>query len=127
MIVVHKDASILTVTELGYGKRSSIGDFRRTKRGTSGVLALKTTPKTGPLVAVKEIADQDDLIIVTNAGVVIRQSVEKIREMGRVTQGVRLIKLDGGDRVSDVAKIVNEDEEAELIAGEDAGTVEAGQ
>jgi DNA gyrase subunit A len=119
MIVVHKESSILTVSELGYGKRSAAGDFRRTKRGAGGVLALKTTPKTGPLVAMKEIAEADDLIIVTSGGVMIRQSVAKIREMGRVTQGVRLIKLDNGDRVADVAKIVTEDEE-EIDLGDSA-------
>jgi DNA gyrase subunit A len=122
MIMVHQESSILTVTESGFGKRSAAGDFRRTKRGAGGVLALKTTPKTGPLVAMKEVAENDDLIIVTSSGVVIRQSIAAIREMGRVTQGVRLIKLDSGDRLADVAKIVNEEEveiDTEEIAGLD--------
>jgi DNA gyrase subunit A len=89
-----------------------VKDFRLTKRGAGGVLALKTTPKTGPMVSLMEISEEDDIIIVTNNGVVIRQSVEKIREMGRVTQGVRLIKLDSGDKVADVAKIVKDEDEA---------------
>ncbi len=118
MIVVHENSSILTVTENGYGKRSAVEDFRLTKRGAGGVLALKTTPKTGPMVAMKEVSENDDLIIITNSGVVIRQSVADIREMGRVTQGVRLIRLDSGDRVGDIAKIVTEEtEEMELGEG----------
>jgi DNA gyrase subunit A len=122
MIVVHENSSILTVTENGYGKRSAVDDFRLTKRGAQGVLALKTTPKTGLMVAMKEINENDDLIIVTTNGVVIRQSVADIREMGRVTQGVRLIKLDTGDRIGDVAKIVkDEGEEVELGEAEGNG------
>ncbi|MCC6476866.1 DNA gyrase subunit A [bacterium] len=113
MIVVRGDSSIVTVTEKGYGKRSDVSDYRLTKRGAGGVLALKTTDKTGRMLAMKEVAESDDLIIVTEQGVVIRQSVNTIRSMGRVTQGVRLIKLDEGDRVADVAKVVNEDEEVE--------------
>jgi DNA gyrase subunit A len=113
MIVVRGDSSIVTVTEKGYGKRSDVSDYRLTKRGAGGVLALKTTDKTGRMLAMKEVAESDDLIIVTEQGVVIRQSVNSIRSMGRVTQGVRLIKLDEGDRVADVAKVVNEDEEVE--------------
>ena len=119
MIVVHGESTILTVTEKGYGKRSKVSDFRLTKRGAGGVLALKTTDKTGHMVDMKEIGDGNDLIIVTSHGVVIRQSVDKIRSMGRVTQGVRLIKLDAGDRVADVAKIVSEDDEIELEIGDE--------
>jgi DNA gyrase subunit A len=123
MIVAHERSSILNVTENGYGKRSAAEDFRLTKRGAQGVLALKTTPKTGPMVVIKEVAENDDLIIVTSNGVVIRQSVANIREMGRVTQGVRLIKLDSGDRVSAVAKVVK-DEDEEVEAGEESGNGE---
>jgi DNA gyrase subunit A len=112
MIVAHENASILAISELGYGKRVASEDYRMTKRGAKGVLTIKTTPKTGPLVAMMEISETDELIIVTNNGVVIRQSVEKIREMGRVTQGVRLIKLDSGDKVADVAKVVKDEDEA---------------
>jgi len=110
MIVVRGDSTILTVTEKGYGKRSDVSDYRLTKRGAGGVLALKTTDKTGRMVAMKEVGDSDDLIIITEQGVVIRQNVKDIRTMSRVTQGVRVIKLDNGDKVADVAKIVNEDD-----------------
>ncbi|MBU0508558.1 DNA gyrase subunit A [bacterium] len=119
MIVVHENSSILTVTENGYGKRSAVEDFRLTKRGAGGVLALKTTPKTGAMIAIKEVAESDDLIIITSNGVVIRQSMADIREMGRVTQGVRLIRLDTGDKIGDVAKIVTEEVE-EMELGETA-------
>jgi len=114
MIVVRGDSTILTVTEKGYGKRSDVSDYRLTKRGAGGVLALKTTDKTGRMLAMKEIGDNDDLIIITEAGVVIRQSVKDIRSMSRVTQGVRVIKLDNGDKVADVAKVVNEDDADEM-------------
>lgn len=114
MIVVRGDSAILTVTEKGYGKRSDVSDYRLTKRGAGGVLALKTTDKTGRMLAMKEVGDADDLIIVTEQGVVIRQSVKDIRSMSRVTQGVRLIKLDNGDKVADVAKIVNEEDDGEM-------------
>ncbi|MDD5088492.1 MAG: DNA gyrase C-terminal beta-propeller domain-containing protein, partial [bacterium] len=122
MIVAHENSSILTVTENGYGKRSAVEDYRLTKRGAGGVLALKTTPKTGAMVAIKEVAESDDLIIITSSGVVIRQSMADIREMGRVTQGVRLIRLDSGDKIGDVAKIVKEDgEEIEIGDAEATG------
>ncbi|MCB9357521.1 MAG: DNA gyrase subunit A [Calditrichaeota bacterium] len=111
MIVVRGDSTILTVTEKGYGKRSDVSDYRLTKRGAGGVLALKTTDKTGRMVAMKEVGDADDLIIITVQGVAIRQNVKDIRTMSRVTQGVRVIRLDDGDRVSDVAKIVNEEDD----------------
>ncbi len=114
MIVVRGDSTILTITEKGYGKRSDVSDYRLTKRGAGGVLALKTTDKTGRMLAMKEVGDSDDLIIVTEQGVVIRQSVKDIRSMSRVTQGVRLIKLDNGDKVADVAKIVNEEDDGEM-------------
>ncbi|MCB1060110.1 MAG: DNA gyrase subunit A [Calditrichaeota bacterium] len=114
MIVVRGDSTILTVTEKGYGKRGDVSGYRLTKRGAGGVLALKTTDKTGPLVAMKEVGDSDDLIIITEQGVAIRQSVKDIRTMGRATQGVRLIRLDDGDKVGDVAKIVNEDDDSEI-------------
>jgi DNA gyrase subunit A len=104
------------VTEKGYGKRSKVSDFRLTKRGAGGVLAMKTTDKTGRMINMKELSDGNDLIIVTSNGVVIRQSADDIRSMGRVTQGVRLIRLDEGDRIADVAKIVNEDVEIDLPA-----------
>jgi DNA gyrase subunit A len=125
MIVVREDSTILTVTEKGYGKRSKVADFRRTRRGAQGVAALKTTEKTGPMVTIKEVKEADDLIIVTSHGVVIRQGVKQIRSMGRVTQGVRLIRLDPGDRVSDVAKVVTEEVEMEIV--QDSSEVAKGE
>jgi DNA gyrase subunit A len=111
MIVAREGGSVLTVTDRGLGKRSPFEDYRLTKRGAQGVLALKVTAKTGAMVAIMNVTDEEDLIIITEAGVIIRQSVREIREMGRITQGVRLIRLDEGDRIADIARVVSESEE----------------
>ncbi|MBU1708077.1 DNA gyrase subunit A, partial [bacterium] len=108
MVVARESSTILSATECGYGKRSLSEAYRLTKRGAQGVLALKTTPKTGPMVSIMNVTDEDDLIIITEAGVVIRQSVKDIRTMGRVTQGVRLIRLDPGDKIGDIARVLPE-------------------
>lgn len=105
----HSDATLLTVTDLGYGKRSQIEDYRMTKRGAAGVITLKSTEKVGTLVGMLEVSDSDDLIIITNRGVVIRQHVSDIRVMGRNTSGVRLIRLDEEDTISAVARVPKED------------------
>ncbi len=115
MVVASEGSTILIATERGYGKRSLSSAYRLTKRGAQGVLALKTTPKTGPMVSMMNVTDDDDLLIITGAGVVIRQSVKAIRKMGRVTQGVRLIRLDPGDKIADIARVLPEN-------GEDEGT-----
>ncbi|MBM3325169.1 MAG: DNA gyrase subunit A, partial [Calditrichaeota bacterium] len=111
MIVAREGGSVLVATDRGLGKRSPIEEYRLTKRGAQGVLTLKTTPKTGAMVAIMDVSDEDDLIIITEAGVMIRQSVREIREMGRVTQGVRLIRLDEGDRIADIARVIPADED----------------
>jgi len=111
MIVAREGGSVLTVTDRGLGKRSPFDDYRLTKRGAQGVLALRVTAKTGAMVAIMNVTDEEDLIIITEAGVIIRQSVREIREMGRITQGVRLIRLDEGDRIADIARVVSESEE----------------
>ncbi len=108
MVVASEGSTILIATERGYGKRSLSSAYRLTKRGAQGVLALKTTSKTGPMVSMMNVTDEDDLIIITGAGVVIRQSVKDIRKMGRVTQGVRLIRLDPGDKIADIARVLPE-------------------
>lgn len=99
------DADLLVVSENGYGKRSSIDDYRITKRGGKGVVTLKTTPKTGALVAIKQVVDSDDLMIVNKSGITIRISVGDLRVMGRATQGVKLIRLNDEDNISSVAQI----------------------
>lgn len=99
------DANLLVVSEKGYGKRSLIDDYRITRRGGKGVKTINVTEKTGKLVAIKEVVDQDDLMIINKSGISIRISVDELRVMGRATQGVRLIKLNEDDAISSVEKI----------------------
>ena len=103
--VARDDASLLVVSENGYGKRSSIEDYRITNRGGKGVITLQITEKTGALVSIKEAIDTDDLILITRVGLVIRMSMSDMRVMGRATQGVRLIKLQEDDNIASVAKV----------------------
>lgn len=102
---------ILTVTEKGYGKRTPMEEYRVQGRGGSGIMTMKITDKNGPVVAVRQVLDEDDLIIASNQGKVIRTRVSEISEVGRVAQGVRLIALEEGERVGAVAKIVEKEEE----------------
>ncbi len=125
MVVARREGTILVVSQNGFGKRSNLHEFRLTKRGAQGVIAMKTTPVTGPMIALMEVVDSDDLLIITVSGMVIRQRVSEIRTIGRVTQGVRLINLkrENGelDAISDIAKVVREDEdesdENDLVEG----------
>lgn len=103
--LTRPDANLLVVSEKGYGKRSSIDDYRVTKRGGKGVKTINVTDKTGKLVAIKEVADKDELMIINRSGITIRIEVEELRVMGRATQGVRLIKLNEDDHISSVEKI----------------------
>lgn len=103
--ITSKDANLLVVSEKGYGKRSSIDDYRVTKRGGKGVKTINVTDKTGKLVAIKQVADEDELMIINRSGITIRIEVGELRVMGRATQGVRLIKLNEDDRISSVEKI----------------------
>lgn len=114
MIIVKRNGTLLVVSENGYGKRSNIEDYRITKRGSKGVITIKTTERNGNLVGIKEVVDDDDLIIITNSGKIIRQHVEKISIISRNTQGVRLIRLNEGDKVTDVARLIHEDESVEV-------------
>jgi DNA gyrase subunit A len=103
--ISREDANLLVVSENGYGKRSLIDDYRITKRGGLGVKTLAITDKTGKLVAIKEVVDEDELMIINRSGITIRIKVSELRVMGRATQGVRLIKLNDDDRISSVEKI----------------------
>lgn len=103
--ISREDANLLVVSEKGYGKRSSIDDYRITRRGGKGVKTINITEKTGKLVAIKEVVDNDDLMIINKSGISIRISVAELRIMGRATQGVRLIKLNEDDAISSVEKI----------------------
>jgi len=103
--ISREDANLLVVSEKGYGKRSDIFDYRITRRGGKGVKTINVTEKTGKLVAIKEVVDNDDLMIINKSGISIRIKVEELRVMGRATQGVRLIKLNEDDAISSVEKI----------------------
>ena len=103
--VSREDATLLVVSEKGYGKRSLIEDYRITNRGGKGVKTLNITDKTGKLVAIKEVSDTDDLMIINKSGITIRLSISQLRVMGRATQGVKLIRLNDDDEIASVAKI----------------------
>ena len=106
MVCIHREESnLLVVSEKGYGKRSNIDDYRITKRGGKGVKTINITEKTGKLVAIKEVIDTDDLMIINKSGITIRMAVENLRVMGRATQGVKLIRLNENDEISSVEKI----------------------
>lgn len=103
--ITGKDANVLVISEKGYGKRSSIEDYRITRRGGKGVKTINITEKTGKLVAIKEVGDDDELMIINRSGISIRIRVDELRIMGRATQGVRVIKLNDEDAISSVEKI----------------------
>jgi DNA gyrase subunit A len=114
MICVEDEtANVMVVSENGYGKRSVISDYRITKRGGKGVKTINISEKTGQLISIKNVVDEDDLMIINKSGIVIRLKISGLRVMGRATQGVRLINLKGNDTIAAVAKIVGggEDEE----------------
>ena len=120
MISVDDPSSdILVVSENGYGKRSQLEDYRITNRGGKGVKTISVTSKTGSLVAIKNVSDLDDLMIINKSGIAIRTSVSSLRVMGRATQGVKLINLKGNDSIAAVAKVMNEEEEVEHIVEEE--------
>ncbi|MEX2115339.1 MAG: DNA gyrase subunit A [Bacteroidota bacterium] len=111
-VTLHRnDTTILVATEKGYGKRSEAEEYRISHRGGKGIFTVKTSDKTGKMVAIKEVTDTDDIVVITMKGVVIRQHASDIRIAGRNTQGVRLIRLDDGDTVADVAAVVAEEAE----------------
>ena len=109
--ITSDEVNLLVVSEKGYGKRSSIQDYRITRRGGKGVKTINITEKTGKLVAIKQVADNDDLMIINKSGISIRMRVNELRVMGRATQGVRLIKLNDDDAISSVEKIEKIDDE----------------
>ena len=127
MICVNdEESNVLVVSENGYGKRSKIDDYRITNRGGKGVKTISITEKTGNLIAIKNVSDENDLMIIKKSGVAIRLEVEKMRVMGRATQGVRLITLKSNDYIAAVAKVNKDDEEeSELIEGEENTTNES--
>ncbi len=114
MAVVNPESVLLTVSEKGYGKRSKVEDYRKTKRGAQGVINLKIVDKNGPVVAVRPVKDDDELIMTSVKGMVIRIPVKGIRVMGRATQGVKVMRMKKGDRVKALARMIGEKEELEI-------------
>ncbi len=114
LVIKRQGMSVLVVTEKGYGKRSDVNDYRITHRGGKGVITVKTSDKIGKMIALMEVNDNDELVIISTKGMVIRQSMKDIRVMGRATQGVRVIRLKDGDSIADIAKVVPEEEAGEI-------------
>ena len=109
MVVIKRDATILVVTEKGMGKCSNINEYRVQKRGGKGIITVNRTEKTGDVVTLMEVLPEDEIMLITLQGVVIRSSVSQVRVTGRIAQGVRLVNLDGGDLVTAVARVVPEE------------------
>jgi len=128
MLVVRREGTILVATEKGMGKRTEVIQYRTQTRGGKGVMTMRCTDKTGKMVKIMEVVDSDDLIVITDSGVLMRQSVGAIRTIGRVTQGVRLVKLDEGASISSITRVISEevktDEEPKdnQLSFEDVGT-----
>jgi DNA gyrase subunit A len=130
MVAVNDmESNILVVSEKGYGKRSNLEDYRITNRGGKGVKTLNISEKTGDVVAIKNVTDEDDLMIINKSGITIRLAVNGLRVMGRATQGVKLINIKGNDSIAAVAKVMHEEEEVEeIVSGNeviDSESVEA--
>ena len=113
LLIKREGTTVLVATEKGFGKRTEISQYRAQKRGGKGVLTMKTTEKVGKMVTIKEVVDKDDLMIITNQGVLIRQPVSQIRAIGRATQGVKLIKLGEGTLVSSITRIMSEEDDGD--------------
>ncbi|MGY8764086.1 MAG: DNA gyrase subunit A [Fidelibacterota bacterium] len=109
MLVVRREGTILVATEKGMGKRTDVIQYRTQTRGGKGVMTMRCTDKTGKMVNIMEVVDSDDLIVITDSGVLMRQPVAAIRTIGRVTQGVKLVKLDEGASISSITRVISED------------------
>jgi DNA gyrase subunit A len=113
MEILSLGADILTVAEGGYGKRTEVAEYRLQSRGGKGVITMKTTDKTGYVIGVQQVTEEDQLMLVTNGGKIIRLRIKDIRVIGRNTQGVRLIDLDEGERVVSLARLAEKEDEDE--------------
>ena len=120
MVVAREDSTVLVVSEKGLGKRTPISEYRLQKRGGYGVINLKVSEKTGQVVTVRAVSEDEQVMIITRKGVVNRQRVEEIRVIGRATQGVKLMNLDDGDVVMDVARVIIDDDDEDGLEGAEA-------
>ncbi len=114
----NPEENILVVSENGYGKRSPLDDYRETNRGGKGVKTMNITEKTGDLIAINNVVDTDDLMIINKSGIIIRTPVTDLRVMGRATQGVKLIHIRNGDAIAAVTKVDAEETEEETAENE---------
>jgi DNA gyrase subunit A len=127
MVVVRRDAKLLVISENGFGKQSEVSEYRVQTRGGKGIITMDKTAKTGSLVALKEVIPDDELMLITRGGIIIRTPVKDIRTTHRNAQGVKVMNLDEGDFVMDVARVVKEDDDGTEEDGGDAETPEAGE
>ena len=111
MVIVREKSAILTVTELGFGKRSDMDEYRVQSRGGKGIINIKVTEKNGKVVGAKTVSDSDELMLISHEGMMVRCPVKDVRETGRAAQGVRLISIKGKDRVASVACVVPKEKE----------------
>ena len=119
MEILSPGATILTVAEGGYGKRTELDEYRLTSRGGKGIITMKTTDKTGRVVGVQQVGEDDQLMLISNKGKIIRLRIKDIRLIGRNTQGVRLIELEEGERVVSLARLAEKEEDEDVEAAED--------
>jgi DNA gyrase subunit A len=121
MAIVSEEDSLLTITENGYGKRSQVADYRKTKRGAKGVMTIRTTERNGHVIKVRRVDDSHELIVTSEHGMVIRMPVSDIRVIGRATQGVRIMRIKKDDKVVTVSRVVEAQEEQEILETLDTG------
>lgn len=119
LVAESEEETVLVATENGYGKRTRLGDFRRSSRGTQGVMAIAASERNGKIVAAKLVTDADEVMLITTGGVLIRTRVAEIRELGRATQGVTLISLDAGERLSGLEKVAESEGDTDAEAGDE--------
>jgi DNA gyrase subunit A len=111
MAVIQPGMSLLTVCENGFGKRTEIDEYRLTRRGSKGVINIRVTQRNGCVIALRAVSEGDELMLITGSGVLLRTALDELRDIGRATQGVRLIRVKADDRVVAVAKLVSDDDE----------------
>ncbi|MDR0735295.1 MAG: DNA gyrase subunit A [Zoogloeaceae bacterium] len=119
LVAENEEETVLVASENGYGKRTRLGDFRRSRRGAQGVKAIAASERNGKVVAAKLVTDEDEVMLITTGGVLIRTRVSEIRELGRATQGVRLIMLDTGEKLTSLEKVAESEMDAADAAGEE--------
>ena len=115
LVAANHQETVLIATENGYGKRTVLADFRHSGRGTQGVIAIAASERNGKVVAARLVQDEDEIMLITTGGVLIRTRVREIRELGRATQGVTLIALDEGEKLAGLEKVVETEDEQDAI------------